>query len=145
MISVKNWPNYFMEIAQLVSIRSKDPRKQVGAVIVDTNNRILSTGYNGFPKGVFEHSHRWKKENKNLYVIHAEINALVHSRCDLTGSKIYSTLFPCLECAKAIIASGIVEVYYQEYKSKYEDSKALLIESGVGLHFIRKEDDEESS
>ena len=99
-----SWDEYFMGVAILASKRSKDPNTQVGACIVDDNNIILSTGYNGFPYGCSDDVYPWARsgeDSKYSYVVHAELNAILNARGkDLTGAKIYVDLFPCNECAK---------------------------------------------
>lgn len=123
-----NWDEYFMGVAILASKRSKDPNTQVGACIVDKDNIILSTGYNGFPYGCSDDDFPWAREGKETkysYVVHAELNAILNSRGkDLKGAKLYVDLFPCNECAKAIIQSGITELVY--LYNKYPDSPATL-------------------
>ena len=112
------WDEYFMAIAKLSALRSKDPNTQVGACIVGDDNRILSIGYNGTPNGFDDVYFPWEREGnpletKYLYVVHAERNAILNykgSRRDLENAKIYVDLFPCNECAKEIIQSGIKEV-----------------------------------
>ncbi|MBQ1378310.1 MAG: dCMP deaminase family protein [Lachnospiraceae bacterium] len=135
-----NWDEYFMGIAILSGMRSKDPNSQVGACIVSQDNRILSMGYNGFPNGIPDSEFPWTREgedNKYLYVTHSELNAILNYRGgrSLEGSKLYVTLFPCNECAKAIIQSGIKEVIYADdkYKDdpKFMASRRLLNRSGV--------------
>ena len=121
-----SWDEYFMGVALLAAQRSKDPSTQVGACIVDETNRILSTGYNGFPKGCSDDDFPWNRnaeegETKYPFVVHAELNAILNNRGkSLADSKIYVALFPCHECAKAIIQSGIKEVVY--ISDKYRDS-----------------------
>lgn len=125
-----NWDEYFIALAKLSSMRSKDPNTQVGACIVDNNNRILSIGYNGTPNGFSDDDFSWEREGEFLntkypYVCHAELNAILNyrgSRKDLEQSKIYVDLFPCNECAKAIIQSGIKEVIYTSDKYASTDS-----------------------
>lgn len=123
-----NWDEYFMGVAILASKRSKDPNTQVGACIVDKDNVILSTGYNGFPYGCSDDEFPWARDGKDTkysYVVHAELNAILNSRGkDLKGAKLYVDLFPCNECAKAIIQSGITELVY--LYNKYPDSPATL-------------------
>ena len=122
------WDEYFMSIAKLSSMRSKDPNTQVGACIVAADNRILSIGYNGAPNGYSDDNFPWDREGtpletKYLFVCHAEMNAILNyrgSRKDLEGAKIYVDLFPCNECAKLIIQSGIKEVLY--ICDKYADT-----------------------
>ena len=117
---------YFMGIASLSSLRSKDPSTQVGACIVDNNNKVVSIGYNGMPRGVDDNKIPWGHgeglDSKYLYVCHAEFNAILNTRngSALSGCKIYVTLFPCNECAKAIVQVGIKEVIYLD--DKYHDS-----------------------
>ena len=120
------WNEYFMGIAILAGKRSKDPSTQVGACIVDKDNKILSQGYNGLPLGCSDDEFPWEREGEALdtkypYVVHAELNAILNSKGrDLSGAKIYVDLFPCNECAKAIIQSGIKEVVY--LSDKYKDT-----------------------
>jgi len=137
-----NWDEYFMGIAMLAARRSKDPNTQVGACIVSGDNIIISTGYNGMPKGCSDDEFPWERKGENEaatkypYVVHAELNAILNaSGRDLRGSRIYVALFPCNECAKAIIQSGIKEVMY--LSDKYNDtmlnlvSKRMLDAAGV--------------
>ena len=126
------WDEYFMAIAKLTALRSKDPSTQVGACIVDTDNRILSVGYNGTPNGYNDDDFPWVREGnpletKYLYVCHAEMNAISNfrgSRKDIVGATIYVDLFPCNECAKHIIQSGIKKVVYQS--DKYKDTESVI-------------------
>lgn len=138
-----NWDEYFMGIALLSSYRSKDPNTQVGACIVNDKNRIMSVGYNGFPYGCDDDEFPWERsgdayDTKYPYVCHAELNAILNNRgANLEGAKIYVALFPCNECAKAIIQSGIKEVVY--LSDKYADtmatraSKRMFNAAGVKL------------
>lgn len=147
-----SWDEYFMGVAMLAAKRSKDPSTQVGACIVDDDNRILSTGYNGFPQGCSDEEYPWARASENAnetkypYVVHAELNAILNNRGkNLTGSRIYVALFPCNECAKAIIQSGIREVVYLSDKyastSSTQASKRMLASSGVRVRqFITKMD-----
>lgn len=113
-----SWDEYFMGVAALAGMRSKDPNTQVGACIVSEDNKILSIGYNGFPKGCEDDEFPWARsgeenETKYPFVTHSELNAILNYRGgSLEGAKIYVTLFPCNECAKAIIQSGIKTVVY---------------------------------
>ena len=124
-----SWDEYFMGVAMLSGMRSKDPNSQVGACIVSNDNKILSMGYNGFPKGCSDDEFPWAREGdpldtKYLYVTHSELNAILNYRGgSLEGSKIYVTLFPCNECAKAIIQAGIKTIIYKE--DKYPDSPSV--------------------
>lgn len=135
------WDEYFMGIAMLSSLRSKDPNTGVGACIVGQDNRILSLGYNGMPIGCSDDLFPWEREGdpydtKYLYVCHAEFNAILnYNGGSLKGSKLYVTLFPCNECAKAIIQKGISEIIYASDKYSETDgtraSKRMLEAAGV--------------
>ena len=138
------WDEYFMGVAKLSAMRSKDPNTQVGACIVSQDNKILSMGYNGFPKGCSDDEFPWDKldedpyNRKYFYVTHSELNAILNYRGgSLEGATIFVTLFPCNECAKAIIQSGIKEVVYAD--DKYSNtpgviaSKRMLRAAGVKL------------
>lgn len=116
-----SWDEYFMGIALLSAQRSKDSNTQVGACIVDENKKILSLGYNGMPTGCEDDSMPWGREGealdtKYMYVCHAELNAILNSKISPHGAILYVTLFPCNECAKAIIQSGIKELVYMSDK-----------------------------
>ena len=136
-----SWDEYFMGVAMLAARRSKDPSTQVGACIVSKDNIIISTGYNGMPMGCSDDEFPWvrsgaENETKYPYVVHAELNAILNATGrDLRGSRIYVALFPCNECAKAIIQSGIREIVY--LSDKYKDtmgnlaSKKMLDAAGV--------------
>lgn len=126
------WDEYFMGVAELSALRSKDPSTQVGACIVSQDNKILSMGYNGFPKGCSDDEFPWDKEKeqedpynaKYFYTTHSELNAILNDRGgSLEGSKLYVTLFPCNECAKAIIQAGIKTLIYGS--DKYADTPAV--------------------
>lgn len=146
-----DWDEFFMGIAVLASGRSKDPNTQVGACIVDNSNRILSVGYNGAPNGFDDSNFPWnrngnKLEVKYTYVCHSELNSILNyhgPKCDLVGSKMYVNLFPCSECAKAIIQSGIKEVIYlsDKYCGTDENTAAKLMFKECGVVY-KKYDDE---
>ena len=135
-----DWDTYFMLIAKISSMRSKDPNTQVGACIVNNDKKIVSCGYNGAPTGFSDEIMPWNREGnfidtKYPYVCHAELNAILNSNADLRGCTIYVDLFPCNECAKAIIQCGIKKVVYLSDKYNGTDentvSKKLLDECGV--------------
>ncbi len=135
------WDEYFMGIAKLSALRSKDPSTQVGACIVDQNHKVVSIGYNGMPRGVDDDKIPWGHgeglDSKYLYVCHAEFNAILNTRdgSALSGCTIYVTLFPCNECAKAIVQTGIKHIVYED--DKYHDhveeqaSRRILDMAGV--------------
>ena len=124
-----SWDEYFMGVAKLSGMRSKDPNSQVGACIVSQDNKILSMGYNGFPMGCSDDEFPWAREGEELdtiyfYVTHSELNAILNYRGgSLEGAKLYVSLFPCNECAKAIIQAGIKTIVYE--CDKYADSAAV--------------------
>ena len=136
-----SWNDYFMGIADLSAQRSKDPKTQVGCCIVNPdNNHILSIGYNGLPLGFDDNDFNWSKsenflENKHTYIVHAEANAILNANQNLEKSIAYVTMFPCNECAKLIIQSGIKEVVYLEDKyherESFVASRRMFDSSGV--------------
>ena len=138
-----SWDEYFMGVAALSAMRSKDPSTQVGACIVSPDNKIVGTGYNGWPKGIHDDALPWAREGpaletKYVYVVHAEKNAILNAyKSDLTNCRIYVGLFPCNVCAQAIIQSGIKEVIY--ISDKYADvdifiaSRKMLDLAGIKL------------
>ena len=126
-----SWDEYFMGVAKLSGMRSKDPNSQVGSCIVSQNNKILSMGYNGLPNGCSDDEYPWAREGddpletKYVYAVHSELNAILnYGGGSLKGAKIYVSLFPCNECAKAIIQAGIKEVIYD--CDKYEDTASVI-------------------
>lgn len=125
-----SWDEYFMGIAILSSKRSKDSSTQVGACIVSTENKILTVGYNGMPTGCCDDDMPWGRDGgmldtKYAFVCHAELNAILNNRNgSLTGARCYTTLFPCNECAKALIQSGIKEVIY--LSDKYAETDSVI-------------------
>lgn len=144
------WDEYFMGIAYLSAQRSKDPVTQVGACIVK-ENKIIGIGYNGFPIGNNDDDVPWGKEGdflntKYAYVVHAELNAILNSNRDLKDSTIYVTHFPCNECAKSIIQSGIKKVVYFSDKHKDKDStkasKRMLDNAGLEIIKLNLEKEE---
>lgn len=144
-----SWDGYFMGIALLSAERSKDNNTQVGACIVSPDNKILSMGYNGMPTGCDDDRMPWERtgtplDTKYMYVCHAELNAILnYGGGSLKGARIYTTLFPCNECTKAIIQAGIKEVIY--YSDKYAEtdstiaSKRMYDMVGVKYREYRKE------
>ena len=136
-----SWDEYFMGVALLSAQRSKDPGTQVGACIVSKQNKIVGAGYNGMPIGCNDDEFPWDRtgdflDTKYPYVCHAELNAILNNiGMDLHGCRIYTALFPCNECSKAIIQAGITEVIYLSDKYATSDSsvasKAMLDKAGV--------------
>jgi len=124
-----SWDEYFMGVASLSAMRSKDPKTQVGACIVNTEKRIIGIGYNGFPVGVEDDDFPWNTgetwlDSKYPYVVHAEPNAILNATVSLKNATLYVTLFPCNECAKLIIQSGIKELVFLE--DKYHDRDSFV-------------------
>lgn len=146
------WDAYFMGIAQLSAQRSKDPQTQVGACIVSEDKKILSMGYNGMPMGCDDDILPWAREGEVLntkypYVCHAELNAILNSGTNsLKGTTLYATLFPCNECAKAIIQAGIVKLIYKE--DKYAESDSVIASKRmfdmVGIQYTKYIEEDKS-
>ena len=140
-----SWDEYFMGVAHLSGMRSKDPNTQVGACIVGGDNRILSMGYNGFPNGCSDEEFPWDREGEELetkypYVAHSELNAILNYRGgSLEGSKLYVSLFPCNECAKAIIQAGICTVVYDQdkYNGTPSNLAAKRMFDAAGVKYFR--------
>lgn len=141
-----SWDEYFMGVALLSARRSKDPNTQVGACIVNDKNKIVGAGYNGLPMGCDDDEFPWEKkgdflQTKYPYICHAELNAILNNiGMDLRGCKIYTALFPCNECAKAIIQSGISEVIYLSDKYAGTDtavaSRMMLNKAGLNCRKV---------
>ncbi len=122
------WDSYFMGVAMLAAMRSKDPNTQVGACITTRDNIIVGIGYNGMPRGCSDEEMPWEREADSMldtkypYVCHAELNAILNSNVSLNNCVLYVTLFPCNECAKAIIQSGIKKIIY--FQNKYPNTES---------------------
>ena len=140
-----SWDEYFMAVAKLAGMRSKDPNTQVGACIVSEDHKILSMGYNGFPRGCSDDEFPWCRsgeDNKYFYVAHSELNAILNYRGgSLEGSTLYVSQFPCNECSKAIIQSGIKCVVYSD--NKYEGTPSVNASMRMlrasGVEFVKYE------
>ncbi len=140
-----SWDEYFMSIARLSALRSKDPCTQVGCCIVSPDKKIVSLGYNGMPYTKSKENdevYSWGKQGDRLntkfpYVVHAELNAILNSHTDLRGCILYCTLFPCHECCKAIIQSGISKVIYYEDEDNTKDTNkaAKIMFKNAGIEF----------
>lgn len=135
-----SWDETFMLMAELIAERSKDPSTQAGAVIVDANKIIVGLGYNGFPRGIKDEELSWEREGEFLntkyaYVVHAEENAIYNANTATEGCSIYTTLFPCNECAKTLIQNGIKEIIFSSDKYHNNDpwvaSRKMLDKAGV--------------
>ncbi|XP_041996362.1 deoxycytidylate deaminase isoform X2 [Salvia splendens] len=148
-----SWDDYFMAIAFLSAERSKDPNRQVGACLVSEKGIILGIGYNGFPRGCSDDKLPWSKKSKSgdpletkyPYVCHAEVNAILNrNHASAAGQRLYVTMFPCNECAKIIIQSGVSEVIYYVEKHldnpdvAYVASHKLLSMAGIKIYFLQR-------
>jgi dCMP deaminase len=139
---VSKWADRFMSLAEHVATWSKDPSTQVGCVIVDKQNRVVSLGFNGFPRGIKDLANRYDdKETKYLFVAHAERNALDNAPLSVEGCTLFSPLLPCNECAKSIIQKGITKVvsYYPTEDRphlRWDITKQMFLEAGVQLYLI---------
>ena len=143
-----SWDEYFMGVAALAGMRSKDPNTQVGACIVSPDNKILSMGYNGLPLGCSDDEFPWKRkspddnvlETKYPYTVHSELNAILNYRGgSLEGARLYVTLFPCNECAKAVIQSGIKTVIYgdDKYKDAPNNIASMRLFNAAGVRYYK--------
>ena len=142
---MNKWDERFMGMANLVATWSKDPNKQVGAVIVDSNNRVVSVGFNGLPKDMIDNPALPKKD-KLATTVHAEVNAILFAKQDLTGCRLYSTFPICASCASVIIQSGIETVHMQgtmSGTSSWRESCKLaednMVEAGVEIYCMRSD------
>lgn len=141
---MSKWSERFMHLAEHVAAWSKDPSTQVGCVIVDKHNRVVSLGFNGFPRGIKDLVNRYEdKETKYLFVAHAERNALDNAPLSVEGCTLYSPLLPCNECAKSIIQKGITKVVsYEPIEDRpylrWDITKQMFHEAGVQLYLINK-------
>lgn len=144
---ILSWDEYFMGVAKLSGLRSKDPNTQVGCCIVNQNKKIVAVGYNGMPIGCNDKDFPWDvkegslENTKYAYVVHAELNAILNSTQQLSGCTIYVSLFPCNECSKAIIQSGIKEIVYADDKyfgtPSFIASRRMLEASGVKVRQVK--------
>eukprot|EP00451_Oxyrrhis_marina_P002706 CAMPEP_0204273482 /NCGR_PEP_ID=MMETSP0468-20130131/23493_1 /ASSEMBLY_ACC=CAM_ASM_000383 /TAXON_ID=2969 /ORGANISM="Oxyrrhis marina" /LENGTH=213 /DNA_ID=CAMNT_0051249519 /DNA_START=25 /DNA_END=666 /DNA_ORIENTATION=+ len=142
-----SWDEYFMSVAFLSAMRSKDPSTQVGAVVVNEENRIVGIGYNGFPKGIRDSDLSWARsgpylDTKYPYVCHAEMNAILNkNEANVNGCRLYVSLFPCDACAKIAVQSGIKQILYASDKHHDTDttkaSKRILELAGVATRQLR--------
>ena len=127
MNQIISWDEYFMGIAKLSAKRSKDPNTQVGCCIINQDKRIVAVGYNGLPKNCIDEEYPWAnrvgelQDTKYAYVVHAELNAILNATTPLKGCSLYVTLYPCNECVKSIIQSGIAEIIFEDNKYEGKD------------------------
>jgi len=155
--SQNNWDKYFFDIIQVISTKSKDPSTKVAAIIVSPNNEIVSTGFNGFPRGVEDNPEvvpeRYIRETKYLYTSHAEQNSIFFAArrgIPVEGCKIYVEFMPCAECMKAIIQSGIIEIVlngdsptfnnkalYERWRNHFECSKTMASEAKIQIRVYK--------
>ncbi|WP_342258963.1 dCMP deaminase family protein [Spiroplasma endosymbiont of Dioctria linearis] len=142
-----DWDTYFLAMVQLNAMRSKDPTTQVGCVIVNDLKQVVSTGYNGLPRGLNDDNYPWERdgkleETKYPYIVHAELNAILSSKESVRGCEMYTSLFPCNECTKSIIQSGIKKITYSsdKYEDKIENkiAKKMLKEAKVECTYKRE-------
>tara|TARA_R110002167_G_scaffold280433_1_gene486032 strand:+ start:641 stop:1078 length:438 start_codon:yes stop_codon:yes gene_type:complete len=140
----ERWDARFLEMAELISTWSKDPSTKVGSVIVDEERRVLSMGYNGFPRGVDDDWKRYQdKDSKRMLVVHAELNAILTARHAFGASTLYVTAPPCCECAKAIIQAGIIRVVWSisdglsvHWAESCAAARTMFDESGVDVEIL---------
>ncbi|ALX70519.1 deoxycytidylate deaminase [Spiroplasma turonicum] len=142
-----DWDTYFLAMVKLNAMRSKDPETQVGAVIVNNFNTVVATGYNGLPRGLSDDDYPWVrdgnfKETKYAYVVHAELNAILSAGANVRDCIIYTSLFPCNECVKSIIQSGIKKIIYSNDKYNLTDqnyvAKKMLKDANVIFEYKKE-------
>lgn len=143
-----SWEEYFMTLALVASLKSKDPSTQVGAVIIDNKTRkLVSSGYNGFPRFIDDGKIPQIRPEKYLYVVHAELNAILHAQRELSDCSLYSTVYPCSECMKAVIQSGMKRVVYLKELNgnDWSDSKKATMKMAemAGVKIEKFESDNE--
>jgi dCMP deaminase len=148
MTDTFSWEEYFMSLALVASLKSKDPSTQVGAVIIDNKTRkLVSSGYNGFPRYIDDDKIPQTRPEKYLYVVHAELNAILHAQRELSDCSLYVTVFPCAECMKAAVQSGIKRVVYLNdlNGSDWNDSKKATMKMAdlAGIVIVKFESDNE--
>lgn len=149
MKRIISWDEYFMGVAKLSAKRSKDPNTQVGCCIVNQDKRIVAVGYNGMPMGCNDDDFPWNvregalNDTKYAYVVHAELNAILNATTPLKGCTLYVTLYPCNECTKAILQSGIKEIVFEDNKYEGKDfdlaSKKMLQSANVKVRQFKAE------
>lgn len=140
MRTVPTWNQYFINIAEVVATRSKDPNTQVGCLIINQNNHIVGTGYNGMIQGIEETETLWQRPIKHDYVVHAEANAITHCLVPLKGNKLYCTLYPCKNCAKLIATAGLKSVFYKHHSlngNDYLDTISQEIFAKAGIEVVQ--------
>ena len=131
-----SFTEYFINIARMTALRSKDPNTKVGCVIVNSENRIISTGYNGFPSGFPDWPTIWASNQKYKYVIHAEANALLHASGSVKNCTVYTTLIPCSECTKLLLTAGISTVYYLEHRECAITKKLISLSGKEKIKYL---------
>ena len=148
MTDTFSWEEYFMSLALVASLKSKDPSTQVGAVIIDNRTRkLVSSGYNGFPRYIDDDKIPQTRPEKYLYVVHAELNAILHAQRELSDCSLYVTVFPCADCMKAMVQSGIKRVVYLNdlNGSDWNDSRKATMKMAdlAGIKIVKFESDNE--
>ena len=143
-----SWEEYFMMLAMAASLKSKDPSTQVGAVIIDNRtHKLVSSGYNGFPRHIDDNQIPQARPEKYLYVVHAELNAILHAQRELNDCSLYATVFPCSECMKAVVQSGIKRVVFLNELNgdNWDDSKKATMKMAelAGIKIERFQSDHE--
>ncbi len=135
-----SWDETFVKMCQVIAQRSPDPDYQVGCVIARQDNVVVGIGYNGAPRAIAADQVPWDSEDKHFFVCHAEFNAILNANSAVVGCKLYTLLFPCFECMKMIIQSGIRDVYYRDDSKigkgnpKFVKSREMAEMAGVNLH-----------
>ena len=137
MRKVPDWHHWAMALAETVSTRSKDPITNVGSVILNSKHKVIGLGYNGFPAGEPESDSLWARPTKYEICIHSEDNAIRNCTEDTKGCTLYTTLFPCINCSRLIVAAGIIKVYYKDDKYYNQETIELFTKHNIKLKELK--------
>lgn len=144
-MEIPSWDEYFMQMCNVVKIRSRDPKKQVGAILVSSDNRIISTGYNALKKGSNDDIDWSNRELVHLLVLHAEVNCLLYATSKFENTTLYSTLSPCSHCIKLIASSGVKKIIFQDKYKDYNSVKNICNFYNIELNQFKKNEDNEKN
>jgi dCMP deaminase len=144
-MEIPSWEEYFMQMCNIVKLRSRDPKKQVGSILVSSDNRIISTGYNGLKKGSNDNIDWNNREIVHLLVLHAEVNCLLYSESKFENTTLYSTLSPCNHCIKLIASSGVKKIIFQDKYKDYDSVKNICNFYNIELNQFKKNEDNEKN
>jgi len=144
-MNIPSWNEYFMKMCNIVKLRSKDPKRQVGSILVSDDNRIISTGYNALKKGSNDDIDWSNRELVHLLVLHAEVNCLLYATSKFENTTLYSTLSPCSNCIKLIASSGVKKIIFQDKYKDYNSVKNICNFYNIELNQFKKNEDNETN